>query len=100
MDISWSNLKEHNNDITDEIIAEIRKSRFLVADFTRQRGGVYFEAGFAKGLEIPVIFTCKEDEIDQVHFDTRQYNHILWKDPEDLYLKLKMRILATLPMSS
>src|SRR5690606_37249108 len=27
-------LKEHTNNITDEIIAEIRRSKFLVADFT------------------------------------------------------------------
>lgn len=52
--------KEHNNDICDEIIAEIRRSRFLVADFTGQRGGVYFEAGFAYGLGIPVIWTCQD----------------------------------------
>ena len=26
--------KDHNNKIDDEIIAEIRRSRFLVADFT------------------------------------------------------------------
>lgn len=44
---------EHNNKIDDEIIAEIRRSRFVVADFTHgesgARGGVYFEAGFAQG---------------------------------------------------
>jgi DNA-binding PadR family transcriptional regulator len=36
--------KEHNNKIDDEIIAEIRRSRFLIADFTCEpkhvRGGV------------------------------------------------------------
>jgi hypothetical protein len=43
-------LKEHNEDICDNIIAEIRKSKFLIADFTGQRGDVYFEARFAYGL--------------------------------------------------
>ena len=43
------------NKIDDEIIAEIRRSRFVVADFTHDkekgvRGGVYYEAGFAYGL--------------------------------------------------
>ena len=55
--------KEHINKIDDEIIAEIRRSRFLIADFTQgpdgARGGVYYEAGFAAGLGIPVIYTCK-----------------------------------------
>ncbi|MDD9984781.1 MAG: hypothetical protein OXQ31_00765 [Spirochaetaceae bacterium] len=84
--------------IDDEIIAEIRRSRFLVADFTHgkagARGGVYFEAGFALGLGIPVIYTCREDAIDSIHFDTRQYHHTLWEGPEDLRDKLKKRILA------
>ena len=84
--------------IDDEIIAEIRRSRFLVADFTHgkdgARGGVYFEAGFAFGLNIPVIYTCQEDAIDQIHFDTRQYHHTTWSRPEELRRDLKNRILA------
>ena len=90
-------LKEHNSKICDAIIAEIRKSRFMVADFTGHRGGVYYEAGFAQGLGIPVIWTCREAEIDKTHFDTRQYNHIAWKDEHDLYNKLLRRIEATIP---
>lgn len=46
---------EHANKIDDEIVAQIRKSKALIADFTGHRGGVYFEAGFALGLGIPVI---------------------------------------------
>lgn len=100
--------KEHNNKIDDEIISEIRQSRFLVADFTCgttekggksiavARGGVYFEAGFAMGLGIPVIWCCREDLISQVHFDTRQYNHITWNTPEELREKLKNRVGAVI----
>ena len=92
--------KEHINKIDDEIIAEIRRSRFVIADFTQgntgARGGVYYEAGFAHGLTIPVIFTCRADAIDKVHFDTRQYNHLTWESPEDLYHKLLQRISAVI----
>ena len=84
--------------IDDEIVAEIRRSRFLVADFTQgddgARGGVYFEAGFALGLGIPVIYTCREGSISKIHFDTRQYHHTAWNDPADLRDKLEKRILA------
>jgi nucleoside 2-deoxyribosyltransferase len=90
-------LKLHNNKICDEIIAEIRKSSLLVADFTGNRGGVYFEAGFAMGLGIPVIWTCHKDQMEHLHFDTRQYNHIVWEMPEDLKEQLINRIEATLP---
>ena len=53
--------KEHLNKIDDEIIAELRRARFVVADFTQgedgARGGVYYEAGFAHGRSIPIIFS-------------------------------------------
>jgi nucleoside 2-deoxyribosyltransferase len=88
--------KEHNDKICDVIIAEIRKSKFLVADFTLHRGGVYFEAGLMMGLGRPVIFTCREDQLGQAHFDTRQYSHIVWKTPVELREKLKRRIQATI----
>ncbi len=105
--------KDHNNKIDDEIIAEIRRSRFVVADFTSDvfkridadsgekleavsRGGVYFEAGFAKGLGREVIWTARNDLIELVHFDTRQFNHITWATPEELRDKLSKRISATL----
>lgn len=92
--------KEHVNKIDDEIIAELRRSRFVVADFTQgddgARGGVYYEAGFAHGLNLPVIFTCREDAVETLHFDTAHYNHIVWTTPEELRKKLKTRILAVI----
>ena len=92
--------KEHLNRIDDEIVAEIRRARFVVADFTQgdtgARGGVYYEAGFAHGLGIPVIFSCRKDRLAEVHFDTRQYNHIVWETPEELRDRLAKRIAALL----
>ena len=91
---------EHIDKIDDKIISEIRKSRFIVADFTHgrkgARGGVYYEAGFARGLNIPVISTCLKKAIGKVHFDTRQYSHILWEEPDDLRQKLLNRIEAVI----
>ena len=94
---------EHNKKIDDEIIASIKRARFVVADFTHgekdgARGGVYYEAGFAHGLGIPVIFTCQEDIVEDIHFDTRQYNHITWKKEEldDLTKQIALRIAATI----
>ena len=75
--------EEHLDQIDDAIIAALRRARFVVADFTHgddgARGGVYYEAGFAHGLNIPVIFSCRRDAIREVHLDTRQYPHILWE---------------------
>ena len=92
--------KEHVNKICDEIVAEIRRARFVVADFTHGdsgvRGGVYYEAGFAHGLDIQIIFTCRADMLKEIHFDTRQFNHITWEDPEELKEKLANRIAAVI----
>ncbi len=117
---------EHINDINDEIIAAIRRSRFMVCDLTGYRGGVYFEAGFAKGLGIPVIYTCRKDWIDKdilkddkgnkveelldskgknikvmkegVHFDLAHMNRIEWEDGklEEFKDKLEKRIKAVI----
>ncbi len=86
----------HNEKICDKILAEIRMAQFLIADFTRHRAGVYFEAGFAMGLGRPVICTCRQDQLDEAHFDTRQHNHIVWSTPEELRTLLRDRILATI----
>jgi nucleoside 2-deoxyribosyltransferase len=74
----------HLDRIDAKIITEIKNSKFLVADVTLQRPGVYFEAGFAIGLGLPVFWCVREDELAKVHFDTRQYNHIVWRTAEHL----------------
>ena len=93
--------------IDDEV--QIRRSAFVVADFTavargyeRKQGerpaiaNVYFEAGFAQGLGKTVIRTVREDCVGDLHFDIRQFSHIVWTDAADLKRRLTARILATI----
>ena len=117
---------EHINDINDEIIANIRRSRFMVCDLTGYRGGVYFEAGFAYGLGLPVIYTCRKDwssedklkdnagnvvetlkdssgrdirvKKEGVHFDLAHRNRIEWEEDklDELREKLENRIKAVI----
>ena len=72
------------NKICDKIETEIRRSRLVVADFTHgdkgARGSVYYEAGLAVGLGLPVIWTCHTSQLRNLHFDTRQYPHVPWVD--------------------
>ncbi len=101
LDTGWRplkiNRKQHNNRIDDEIVAEIRRSGLLVADCTGFRSGVFFEAGLAIGLDLKVIWMARKGQRIGSHFDTRQYNHVVWKDPADLKKQLTERILATAP---
>lgn len=87
-------LVEHTGRIDDRILAEIRRSGLLVADFTGHRQGVYFEAGFGLGLGVPVIWSCREDDIGNAHFDTRQYNHLTWNSATEVRAKLEARVRA------
>ena len=87
---------EHVNRIDDEIIGQIKRNRFMVADFTGQRPGVYFEAGMMLGLGRTVIWMCKKQELEsgKVHFDTRQYNFIDYESIADAKKRLYDRIVA------
>lgn len=88
--------KEHAGPISDAILTEIRRSRFVVADYTGTNNGVYFEAGFAMGLGIPVIPTCRADWLDKLHFDIRHINTLKWETPEHLAVSLAKRLSAVL----
>ena len=87
---------EHINRIDDEIISQIRQSKVLVADLSGQRNGVYFEAGFMLGLGRPVIWACQKNQLEDVHFDARQYNTIDYESAEDLRKRLQFRIESIL----
>jgi len=58
------------------------------------RGSVYFEAGFALGYGLEVIYSCRKDCLERLPFDTRQYHHVVWETPEELRKKLAERIRA------
>jgi len=90
--------RSHSDQITNKILAEIKNSKFLIADFTHgkdgARGGVYFEAGYAMGLGIPVIWTIRNDDTSKMHFDTNHYPHIFWETEEQLRDELEAAIIA------
>lgn len=44
--------KQFNGSIIDEITTEITDSVALIADLTGNRGGVYYKAGIARGLQL------------------------------------------------
>ena len=101
--------KHFTGGVMDEIMAEIRKSKFVVADFTACKectdaqpckndapGGVYCEAGFALGLDMPVFLTCREPCAQTLHFDIDHLNRIQWPTLAELRCRLKNRIEGVL----
>ncbi len=71
--------ERHNKDISQKIISDIRQSKFVIADFTDENNGVYFEAGYAMGESKEVIRLIDKEQIKKLHFDTRQFHHIPWE---------------------
>ena len=57
----------HSERIDSKIMTEIMNSRFIVADVTGQKQGVYFEAGFALGINRPVLWCVKKTALRKVH---------------------------------
>jgi nucleoside 2-deoxyribosyltransferase len=89
--------------IDDKLRVEIRRSKFLIADLTHDNNGAYWEAGFAEGLGMPVIYICEEEKFksSKSHFDTNHHLTVTWKNDEAGLKKfaeeLKATIRATFP---
>ncbi len=87
--------------IDDRLRVEIRNARFVIADLTDDNEGAYWEAGFAEGLNKPVIFICEKTKFEEkkTHFDTNHHLTVKWDkaSPQDAAEELKATIRATLP---
>lgn len=88
----YLDLDVHNGNIYEKMFEEIQSCKFLIADFTYQNAGVYYEAGYAKGIGKTVIHICRSDESVKLHFDVRQIQFVFWDNAEDLSIKLKNQI--------
>lgn len=91
--------KDFTGSIISEITSEISDSVAIIADLTGNRGGVYYEAGVARGLQlcnhpIKLLLTCKQDFFnkEKVHFDVSGDNILLYNDTSDLIEKLNKRL--------
>ncbi|MCR5309251.1 MAG: hypothetical protein K6E21_03990 [Bacilli bacterium] len=93
------NRVETNNWIMPEIFDRIKKSRFVVADFSISCEGAYYEAGYAAALEKIVIHLFdirEENDKNKLHFDIAQKSTIFYKSFDDLIERLVNRIAATI----
>lgn len=82
--------------IMDSVVANIRRAPFVVADFTGNRAGVYFEAGLARGFGSKVIHACHEAHAADLHFDVKQLRTIIWRDFDALRKGIHASILANI----
>jgi hypothetical protein len=76
---------------------QIKEARFLIVELTHANLGAYWEAGFAEGLNKPVIYTCQEGH--SAHFDVDHSLRINWNpaDIEPAIARIKATIRNALP---
>jgi hypothetical protein len=82
--------------IDDQIRAALISGRFVIADLTHGSHGAYWEAGYAEGLGLPVIYTCQKRawEETKTHFDTNHMVTIIWDETE--VSRAESALLATI----
>jgi hypothetical protein len=87
--------------IDNRLRVEIRRARLMICDLTHRNLGAYWEAGFAEGIGIPVIYTCEQSKLvpGQIHFDTRNCQIVPWtvEHLAEATETLKATIRNTLP---
>lgn len=82
-------INEPSQTITEYIIENIANAEYIIADLSYARPSVYFEVGFAFGLGIPMLLTCRRDHFRgnqdnlKVHFDLEQFKISYWSITKD-----------------
>lgn len=78
--------------IVPEIFRQMGRSAFIIADISEAKPNVYYELGYAQGLQKDVIITAAKDT--ELPFDVADFPVIMWDSQK--YLKDKLRDKITL----
>jgi hypothetical protein len=85
-------LTEGDFEISQQIMDDIKKSDFVLADFTLSPHNVYFEVGYARGMDKRIIQSAKKDTVLQ--FDVRNWNTLFYRNATELEEKLIPKFTA------
>jgi len=83
---------QHNATVTPEIMRQIEKSVFIIADLTGERPNVYYEVGYSHRADKEVILVSKKSTA--VHFDVAAINRIEYEDYTELSDALRKRVIG------
>lgn len=75
-------LAEGDFEISQQIMVEIEKVNFVLADFTLNPHNVYFEVGFARGVKKQIIQTARKGT--SLQFDVRNWKTLFYRNATEL----------------
>lgn len=85
---------EHNENILETIQAGIRQCDAVVADASTANPNVFYEIGYAHGIDKPTILICRKGE--KIPFDIQAKNLIFYSSIVELRERLRKRLCETL----
>lgn len=81
---------QSNQKITDRILESIRKAEYVIVDLTSSRPNVFYEAGYAQGLNKTPIYIARHGT--ELEFDLKDYPIIFFRNMKELKDGLERRL--------
>lgn len=82
IDLVRVDLVEGDYEISQKIMEQIDKSDIVLADFTLNSRNVYFELGYARGINRRIIQTARKET--QLEFDVRNWRTVFYRNATEL----------------
>jgi hypothetical protein len=83
---------QSNERITDRILESIRKAEYVIVDLTDSRPNVFYEAGYAQGMNKTPIYIARKGT--KIEFDLKDYPVIFFSGIKQLKDELVKRLIG------
>lgn len=84
--------QQSNEKISDRMLESIQKAEYVIVDLTNARPNVYYEAGYAQGLNKTPIYIARHGT--KLEFDLKDYPIIFFKNLKELKSGIENRLLG------